>query len=142
MGEEEGDVPWQPPRPMSVDSTESAEATVALAACYMLGRSRTREEVRDRIAAYMMEIGRPISADAVPDGLNIEIHQYHTLLLTSMLRASVAHGNALQGSPAVVAMSTGFGLYCVLPTLKQDMTGLNEGLGEDLFTQRALQQGW
>lgn len=27
-------------------------------------------------------------------------------------------------------------------TLKQDMTGLNEGLGEDLFTQRALQQGW
>lgn len=27
-------------------------------------------------------------------------------------------------------------------TLKQDMTGLNEGLGEELFTQRALQQGW
>ena len=27
-------------------------------------------------------------------------------------------------------------------TLKQDMTGLNEGLSEDLFTQRALQQGW
>jgi outer membrane lipoprotein-sorting protein len=27
-------------------------------------------------------------------------------------------------------------------TLKQDMTGLNEGLAEDLFTQRALQQGW
>lgn len=58
----------------------------------------------------------------MPDGLNIEIHQYHTLLLTSMLRASVAHGNALQGSPAVVAMSTGFGLYCVLPTLKQVMS--------------------
>ena len=27
-------------------------------------------------------------------------------------------------------------------TLKQDMTGLNDGLPEDLFTQRALQQGW
>lgn len=27
-------------------------------------------------------------------------------------------------------------------TLRQDLTGLNEGLTEDLFTQRALQQGW
>ena len=27
-------------------------------------------------------------------------------------------------------------------TLRQDLTGLNEGLAEDLFTQRALQQGW
>ena len=26
--------------------------------------------------------------------------------------------------------------------LRQDLTGLNEGLAEDLFTQRALQQGW